>query len=150
MRRASLVLASLLVACSGGSGDPDAAGADANTTDAPGSPDATVDAVPPIDAYMPNLDCLGATLPDTADDPLTIDGNTFDPGVPGFIDPAQLSDVTVTAFAYGDETTALDSDVSAATTGLFSLSTVTGGNPSNSYLRARQEVANPSHITTYV
>jgi hypothetical protein len=151
MRRAPLLLPWLVLACSGGSGNPDAGGPDANTTDAPPSADATVDATPPIDAYAPDLSCLGAGLPDSADDPVGISGDVFDPGIPGLIAASQLSGVELTSFAYGDETTPLATGVSAATTGAYALSAATGGNPLDAYIRAQQPLAgNNDHITSYV
>jgi len=156
MRRPSTLLLCLpltLAACSSGGGDDhaDAATADAaGFPDAAAQPDATIppDAAPP-DANPANLSCLGAALPDTADDPVTISGDVFDPGVPGFIDPAELAGILIDSYKYGDELTPIDSDVSAGD-GTWSLTATTNALPLDAYIRARQDAVDPGQITTYV
>jgi hypothetical protein len=162
MRRNHGSLASLLIlaaACGGGGSDPDASGlidSGGGTPDATENPDApgTPDAMLP-DAFVANLDCLGDPLPGDgeADDPVTISGDVFDPGIPGLTDPEQLAGITLDSFAYGDESSKLDTDTSAATTGAFSLTAATGNNPLNAYIRAQQQPVdevNNTYITTYV
>jgi hypothetical protein len=92
---------------------------------------------PPIDAkvYMDaptgDFGCLGAALPTTADDPVTIDGTTESlSGLSTVKEPGVL----VEAYATGNGT-ALTSDTSASD-GTFSLTVTTGGTPLDGYLKA--------------
>ncbi len=135
---------SLAPACGGGDDSGGAVDAAGGAVDAPVSADAasypdatpTVNAMPPIDARPANLDCLGASLPDTAPDPLTITGTVYNPGIPGITNDTLIVGADVESFLRGDETTPIATTAST-TGGAFVLSASNGTQmPVNAYVRA--------------
>lgn len=135
---------SLVPACGGGDDSGAAADAASGAVDAPVSADAasaadatpTVDAMPAIDARPANLDCLGAALPDTAPDPLTITGTVYNPGIPGITNDTLIVGADVESFLRGTETSPIATTTST-TGGAFVLSASNGSmTPVNAYVRA--------------
>lgn len=111
-------------------------------------PDATPvpDATPPIDAREPALGCLGDPIPTTGvADPLTITGNAYNPGIPGFTTDTPIDGATIEGFNRGDETSAIVTTTSAAN-GDFTATLTTNGAPVDSYLRSTAA----TYWTTYL
>ncbi len=132
---------SLATACGGGgaAGDAAVAPGDASSgADAAASADAApvIDATPSIDARPAALDCLGASLPATAPDPLTITGTVYNPGIPGITNDTLIVGADVVSFLRGDETSPIASTTSQ-TGGSFVLSSGNAAKtPVNAYVRA--------------
>ncbi len=113
------------------------------------APDARPDAMPlpdafvPPDGRVPELSCLGNTLPDTAADPVVITGiaQTIDLASQAL---APLAGVTVTGHLVADDSEIATADPTA-TDGTFSISVTTNGLPVDGYVK----LINPAD-TTYL
>ena len=141
-----LALVSVLVLPACGGGDSDDDGDDTPTIDAPvgptadsppGTPDAppvVPDADPLAPDAMPGFACLGNPIPTTAPATVNISGDVAEVTTGGEV---LKSGVTVEAFRTGNPTP-VDSDVSAATTGAYTLAIATQPpmTPADGYLRA--------------
>ena len=118
-----LALVTLAAGCGGGGSNPQADG----SIDSP----KVVDAPQVLDAPAGRFDCLGAALPTTAPDPLTIAGTAK---TLNGLSTANAAGVLVEAYRTGTATAV--TSVTSGADGKFSLSVTSAGTPLTGYVKA--------------
>jgi hypothetical protein len=133
-----------LAACGSNSSGDDASTPDSHTG---GSPDAHSgpDATPAPDAMPSAYACVGQSFPTTAPDPLTVMGITKEINQNGQV---VLGGVMVTAFNSSNNMLGTP-QTSDATTGAYTLSVTSGGNPIDGYLHGTK-TGQTAYKDTYI